>query len=135
MACPSHGRGSWSSEAVTGITFSPLPPPVSPTDFLRHAPCLRLVKAEYETCARNYQTTMEELNRSMGDEMAENLNVTMYEAFQVERIRIVCCSFKTYVSCSERTVRGACGEETARFTRQFLDKMASSLMSVSQGES
>lgn len=73
---------------------------------------------------------MEELNRSLGDDVPENLNQTMYEVFQSERIRIVCCAFKTYVHCSEQTVRRTCGPEPAEFTKKFLDKMASSLMSV-----
>lgn len=89
-----------------------------------------MVKAEYEGCARSYQTTMEDLSKNMGDDTAENLNVTMYEAFQTERIRVVCCAFKTYVKCSEQTVWRSCGQEPAEFTRKFLDKMASSLMSV-----
>lgn len=88
------------------------------------------MKTEYEGCAKSYQTTMEDLGRNMADDAAENLNVTMYEAFQTERIRVVCCAFKTYVRCSEQTVLRACGPEPAQFTKNFLDKMASSLMSV-----
>lgn len=74
---------------------------------------------------------MEDLSRNLADDSAENYNATQYEAFQGQRIRVVCCAFKTYVGCSEQTVRRACGEEPAQFTKKFLDKMASSLMSVS----
>lgn len=97
-------------------------------DFLRHAPCLRLVKTEYENCAKVYQATMEDLNKN--EDHVENLNTTMFEAFQAERIRVVCCAFKSYVRCSEDTVRNSCGPEPALFTKTFLDKMAKSLMSV-----
>lgn len=76
-----------------------------------------------------YQSKMEELNNS--EDAVENLNVTMYESFQSDRIRTVCCAFKSYVQCSEETVRRSCGQEPAVFTKKFLDKMASSLMSVS----
>lgn len=75
---------------------------------------------------------MEDLGRNLDDNAAENMNVTMYEMFQAERIRVVCCAFKTYVHCSEKTVGRSCGQEPAQFTKKFLDKMASSLMTVSR---
>lgn len=119
------------TQRVKLIICSP-PAALSQIDFLRHAPCLRLVKTEYEQCAKVYQGTMEELNKNE-DMVVENLNTTMFAAFQAERIRVVCCAFKTYVRCSEDTVHRSCGPEPAQFTKKFLDKMARSLMSVRKG--
>lgn len=100
-------------------------------DFLRHAPCLRSVKKEYADCATDYQETMEDLNKDIKDHgFAESFNATALDAFQSDRIKVVCCAFKMYVQCSEQTVLRSCGLGPARFTKKFLDKMASSLMSV-----
>lgn len=43
----------------------------------------------------------------------------------------VCSAFQEYMKCSESAVAIACGAETAEFTRNFLDKMLSSLIRVS----
>lgn len=72
---------------------------------------------------------MTQLSQNLAED-AENVNATMMEAFQAERIQTVCCAFREYVQCSETTVRGSCGDEPAKFTKKFLDKMASSLMTV-----
>ena len=40
-------------------------------------------------------------------------------------------AFQEYMKCSESAVEKACGSETAEFTRNFLDKMLSSLIRVS----
>lgn len=40
-------------------------------------------------------------------------------------------AFQEYMKCSEAAVETACGPETAEFTRNFLDKMLSSLIRVS----
>lgn len=58
-------------------------------------------------------------------------NLTRAHSYEIERIKTVCCAFKDYIDCSEQVVRLACGEETANYTRRFLDKMSSSLMTVS----
>ncbi|CRK91277.1 CLUMA_CG004956, isoform A [Clunio marinus] len=44
------------------------------------------------------------------------------------QIKTVCCAFQEYMKCSENAVEKACGAETAEFTRNFLDKMLSSLI-------
>lgn len=43
----------------------------------------------------------------------------------------VCSAFTEYLECSHRTVRRQCGDDTARFTKDFLDRMSSSLLKVS----
>uniref|UniRef100_A0A182WEJ3 Uncharacterized protein n=1 Tax=Anopheles minimus TaxID=112268 RepID=A0A182WEJ3_9DIPT len=50
------------------------------------------------------------------------------EDAEEERLKTVCCAFQKYMQCSEFTVRHACGDETALFTRKFLDKMSNTLM-------
>lgn len=89
-------------------------------EFLKHAPCLRVVQAEYEVCTKRYQETMAFINQAKTQE-----NVTLTED---ESVRTVCCSFTEYLDCSEQAARKTCGEETAQFTRGFLDKMSSTLV-------
>lgn len=45
--------------------------------------------------------------------------------------RSIHSAFQDYMKCSESAVEQACGAETAEFTRNFLNKMLSSLMRVS----
>lgn len=42
----------------------------------------------------------------------------------------VCSAFQEYLECSHHTVRRQCGDDTARFTKDFLDRMSSSLLKV-----
>ncbi|XP_059622897.1 uncharacterized protein LOC132266078 [Phlebotomus argentipes] len=88
-------------------------------DYLRHAPCLRVVKPDYEICAKKYQDTISRItqleHRGIGNATDDT-------------VAIVCCSFREYLDCSERTARRICGDETAAFTRSFLDKMADNLI-------
>ncbi|XP_050091931.1 uncharacterized protein LOC126575332 [Anopheles aquasalis] len=154
-------------------------------DFLRHAPCMRHVKKEYEVCATRYQSTMSKIGQAaaatttsttsaafqyhIGTTMAthpayssdsnrnagggyypgdagqqqqqhhhhhrnhhnnnNNSNSTKHaEDAEEERLKTVCCAFQRYMQCSEFTVRQACGDQTALFTRRFLDKMSDTLM-------
>lgn len=47
------------------------------------------------------------------------------------KIEYVCCSgFKEFLECSHHTVRRQCGDDTARFAKDFLDRMSSSLLRV-----
>ncbi|GAB0095740.1 uncharacterized protein DMENIID0001_111580 [Sergentomyia squamirostris] len=107
-------------------------------DFLRHAPCMRHVKKQYEACSSKYQATMSRIGQivpepseasSIGDHEDDH-NLTRVQFYELERIKTVCCSFKEYIDCSEHVVRIACGVETANYTRSFLDKMSSPLMSM-----
>uniref|UniRef100_A0A1B0CUX2 Uncharacterized protein n=1 Tax=Lutzomyia longipalpis TaxID=7200 RepID=A0A1B0CUX2_LUTLO len=89
-------------------------------DYLRHAPCLRMVKPDYEICAKKYQDTISRVTQMEHRGMANGTDD--------DTVGIVCCSFREYLDCSERTARRICGEETAAFLRRFLDKMADSLI-------
>lgn len=89
-------------------------------EFLKHAPCLRHVQSEYEVCAKRYEETIAFINQARSQE-----NVTLTED---DNVKTVCCSFTEFLDCSEQTARKTCGEETAQFTRGFLDKMSSTLV-------
>lgn len=154
-------------------------------DFLRHAPCMRHVKKDYEVCAVDYQTTMAKIGQTaaaadkahttarppvqttttmaspatakptppftvilMNDQQEpqqvqlqhhqhrqhhhqhhhHSNSTRSAEDAEEERLKTVCCAFQKYMQCSEYTVRHACGDETALFTRRFLDKMSNTLM-------
>uniref|UniRef100_A0A182QI27 Uncharacterized protein n=1 Tax=Anopheles farauti TaxID=69004 RepID=A0A182QI27_9DIPT len=151
-------------------------------DFLRHAPCMRHVKKDYEVCAARYQSTMAKIGQSVAtttttttvassgfptmpthpaaalssggqqhhagdmsqhqhhhhhrqqqqhDHSGRSLHPNSTKAIEdaeEERLQTVCCAFQKYMQCSEFTVRHACGDETALFTRKFLDKMSNTLM-------
>uniref|UniRef100_A0A1L8DNY5 Putative conserved secreted protein n=1 Tax=Nyssomyia neivai TaxID=330878 RepID=A0A1L8DNY5_9DIPT len=90
-------------------------------DYLRHAPCLRMVKPDYEICAKKYQDTISRVTQMEHRGMVNGTD-------DDDTVGIVCCSFREYLDCSERTARRICGEETAAFLRSFLDKMADSLI-------
>ncbi|XP_058831407.1 uncharacterized protein LOC131689993 isoform X2 [Topomyia yanbarensis] len=130
--------------------------------FLRHAPCMRHVKKDYEVCAVSYQSTMAKIGQTVASSstsrpptqptpnaaMSLSMNDMQQEQQQnqqshhrqqrnytksaedaeEERLKTVCCAFHKYMQCSEFTVRHACGDETALFTRKFLDKMSNTLM-------
>ncbi|XP_050080777.1 uncharacterized protein LOC126568357 [Anopheles maculipalpis] len=149
-------------------------------DFLRHAPCMRHVKKDYEVCATRYQSTMAKIGQTVATTTtttvaASHAYPTMathpaavlssgnggqyhngdmsqhqhhhhrqqqhehpgrshpnstksIEDAEEERLKTVCCAFQKYMQCSEFTVRHACGDETALFTRKYLDKMSNTLM-------
>ncbi|XP_037033664.1 uncharacterized protein LOC119072520 isoform X2 [Bradysia coprophila] len=119
-------------------------------DFLRHAPCMRHVKSEYELCSKRYQNTMTRISQSTPNEhelqqqqyyqqqsqqqyqqqyqQQQPLNNTRTDDDGAEGIRAVCCAFKEYIACSEYTVKRTCGREAAFFTRTFLDRISNSLM-------
>ncbi|XP_034941898.1 uncharacterized protein [Chelonus insularis] len=83
--------------------------------FLKHAPCMQKVQSDYELCSKKYQNTVREL---------ENQNLTRSS----EPVKSVCCAFQEFLDCSHHTVRRKCGEETAEFTKNFLDMMSNSLI-------
>ncbi|XP_070151919.1 uncharacterized protein [Polyergus mexicanus] len=87
-------------------------------EFLKHAPCMQKVKAEYEMCYKAYQ------KGTVVMEKVSNRTI----ATQEEDLKSLCCAFTEYLECSHRTVRRQCGDDTARFTKDFLDRMSTSLL-------
>ncbi|GAB0099526.1 uncharacterized protein DMENIID0001_153980 [Sergentomyia squamirostris] len=90
-------------------------------DYLRHAPCLRMVKPDYEICAKKYQDTISRVT-----EMEQKALTNSSD--ESSTLAVVCCSFREYLDCSEMTARRICGDEVAAFTRSFLDKMGDNLI-------
>ncbi|XP_008559174.1 uncharacterized protein LOC103579527 [Microplitis demolitor] len=85
--------------------------------FLKHAPCMQKVQTDYELCSKRYQQSVVELESKNKTKSSEN-------------IKSVCCAFREFLECSHHTVRRKCGEETAEFTKDFLDRMSDSLIKV-----
>ncbi|XP_031842217.1 uncharacterized protein LOC116431232 [Nomia melanderi] len=86
-------------------------------EFLKHTPCMKKVQPQYELCNKRYQRTAHEIERS---------NFTSQSGY----LKNICCAFKEYLACSYHTVRRQCGEDTAHFTKEFLDKMSGTLIRV-----
>uniref|UniRef100_A0A182QFL0 DUF19 domain-containing protein n=1 Tax=Anopheles farauti TaxID=69004 RepID=A0A182QFL0_9DIPT len=122
-------------------------------EFLSHAPCLQLVRPDYEVCGRRYHHTvtaitqqsahpqhadghqrheLHELEQSGGDKQHERRHRNHRTASRTDEddVRTVCCSFMEYLDCSEAAARNTCGHETAQFTRGFLDKMSTTLIKM-----
>nr|CAD7603246.1 unnamed protein product [Timema genevievae] len=92
------------------------------TEFLRHAPCMQEVRTDYEKCAISYQQKIQKIM-----EFRNNSDSTPLNGGEA-KLRTVCCSFQDYLRCSQTTVLMKCGEESAKFTENFLDRVASSLI-------
>lgn len=92
-------------------------------EFLKHAPCLRAVKSDHEHCGMTYQTKI--------NEITSYANGTRRKDIDSENVvKSLCCSFRSYLKCSEDVVLDKCGEETAAFTSDFLYRMSSSLLEI-----
>ncbi|XP_052861304.1 uncharacterized protein LOC128268292 [Anopheles cruzii] len=125
------------------------------SEFLSHAPCLQLVKPDYEVCGRRYHHTVTAITQQSQQQSAEHYQhhhdhehhqLQESSGHQHERrhrrnhrtasrtdeddVRTVCCSFLEYLDCSEAAARNTCGRDTAQFTRGFLDKMSSTLIKM-----
>uniref|UniRef100_A0A182MYA4 DUF19 domain-containing protein n=1 Tax=Anopheles dirus TaxID=7168 RepID=A0A182MYA4_9DIPT len=124
------------------------------SEFLSHAPCLQLVRPDYEVCGRRYHHTVTAITQqSTHPQHAEAHHHHAHEQQQLEEsgghqherrhrnhrtasrtdeddVRTVCCSFMEYLDCSEAAARNTCGRETAKFTRGFLDKMSTTLIKM-----
>lgn len=87
-------------------------------EYLLHAPCMREAQTEYESCADEYQVRIKNLNKAekKSDEDEE------------DNVQVLCCSFQSYLHCSERVVNSTCGLHTATFTKGFLDRMSGPLV-------
>lgn len=87
-------------------------------EYIRHAPCMRQVNPKYNVCSVTYHRKTVALNDM------QDASVTLSEDEKNRNVIILCCSFQEYLQCSERVVFETCGNETALFTKEFLDRMA-----------
>lgn len=88
------------------------------TEYLKHAACMRQAQTEYESCVDIYQLRIKTLNKG---EVAAPSD-------EEDNVQILCCSFQRYLHCSEQVVNSTCGDHTAGFTKQFLDRMSGPLV-------
>lgn len=95
-------------------------------EFLRHAPCMKTVKKEYETCTKTYEITLTTIGQQKG--IQSNYSTVDTDMRHQEQLRTVCCSFQEFMECSEQTVRRTCGDEAATYTGAFLRRMASNII-------
>uniref|UniRef100_A0A1Q3FLT3 Putative conserved secreted protein n=1 Tax=Culex tarsalis TaxID=7177 RepID=A0A1Q3FLT3_CULTA len=113
-------------------------------EFLSHAPCLQRVKPDYEVCGRKYHNTVSVITQQQHhhehhqarherhhqqQQQLQNHHTTEGRNAE-DDVRTVCCSFIEYLDCSEGAAKKTCGTDTARFTRGFLDKMSSTLITM-----
>lgn len=132
-----HGTGSMIKELCSNGTYQ--------EEYLRFAPCMRQVVPQNEICFKKYQEAMETLSRPHHSNENNNNNHnqqqqqhhnnkphnnSVLQDTADDGIRSVCCSFQEYVECSTHVMRRACGDEAARFSRGFLDKMSSSMIKM-----
>ncbi|GLV35003.1 uncharacterized protein CBL_09483 [Carabus blaptoides fortunei] len=138
-----HGTGSMIKELCSNGTYQ--------EEYLRFAPCMRKVVPQNEICFKKYQEAMETLSRPHHNSENNNNNHNQQQQHHNNNnnnnnnkphnnsvlqdtaddgIRSVCCSFQEYVECSTHVMRRACGDEAARFSRGFLDKMSSSMIKM-----
>ena len=73
----------------------------------------------------------EKLHRIQNIRAAEAGTVDGEESDDDDNVGVLCCSFHEYLECSMLVVNTTCGRETAVFTKQFLDRMATPLNQVS----
>ena len=87
------------------------------TDYLRHSACMTLVQPEYQQCSAEYQSRLRAVQHH---HQTPSNN-------EEQDVAVLCCSFQSYLACSQGVVNKTCGRETAVFTAQFLDRMAAPL--------
>ena len=73
------------------------------TLYLRHAPCMQSVQAEYQQCSTEYQARLRLVQQEGGQSSSQE-------------VELLCCSFQSYLSCSQQVVNSTCGRDTAVFT-------------------
>ncbi|EFA07708.1 uncharacterized protein LOC100141683 isoform X2 [Tribolium castaneum] len=102
------------------------------TEYLKYAPCMKKVEKQNEMCLKTYTKAMKEIESRTEEQVTDEPDLVTYQKRKRETadegIRSVCCSFQRYVECSTHTMRRACGEDAADFSREFLDKISSSLI-------
>ncbi|XP_017768587.1 PREDICTED: uncharacterized protein LOC108556823, partial [Nicrophorus vespilloides] len=103
-------------------------------EYLKYAPCMKEVAAENEVCFSRYSTAMTSISSNAPQIQNESEPNSIFQKKKREAadegIKSVCCTFREYVDCSTHTMRRACGEDAALFSRNFLDRMSSSMIKL-----
>ncbi|KAA0186748.1 hypothetical protein HAZT_HAZT009765 [Hyalella azteca] len=90
-------------------------------EYIRHAPCMRQVNPKYNRCSEVYHRKTAGLNQAV---------VRLSERDKARNVITLCCSFQEYLQCAEQVVFESCGNETALFTKNFLNRMAGPIVQV-----
>ncbi|CRK94525.1 CLUMA_CG008028, isoform A [Clunio marinus] len=105
-------------------------------EFLKHSPCLQTVKPLHIKCAERYQQTMSSIFKASANQTThkQQQHHSVHKkddddgGNDIENVKIVCCSFKEYLDCSEDVTRRTCGMDTGLFIRDFIHRMSDTLM-------
>ncbi|XP_076619987.1 uncharacterized protein LOC143341152 [Colletes latitarsis] len=87
-------------------------------EFLKLTPCLQSIGPMMDLCSRKYQRIIQNFEKQL---TMSSMNKTL---------KCVCCGFKEYLECSHHTTRRHCGDDAARFTKDFFDRVSSPLLRV-----
>lgn len=115
-----HGTNIMVKELCSNVTYQ--------DEYLKYAPCMRKVVHENELCFKKHQQTMNRLEQPPPVEKPQNNSISREDVDN--GVRSVCCSFMEYIDCSTHTMRRTCGEDAAQFSKDFLDKMSSSMFKM-----
>ncbi|XP_065162270.1 uncharacterized protein [Atheta coriaria] len=144
-----HGTGATVHELCDNSTYQ--------EEYLKYVPCMMQVADENQVCFDRYATAMKEIQNNPPQPQPEEEqpeiqehqqgrhqnrdSVTIADALRAyhrrrkretadEGVKNVCCTFQEYVQCSTHTTRRACGPDAAEFSRNFLDRMSSSMIKM-----
>lgn len=80
-------------------------------EYLKHAQCMDSAKMQYKVCLDEYNSVVRSIN-------------TCSPAERVKNLKLMCCSFKEYIKCSQDLVFSRCNNDTAAFTEKFLVRLS-----------
>ncbi|GFS85834.1 uncharacterized protein NPIL_346431 [Nephila pilipes] len=92
-----------------------VPGPIQET-YLKHASCYKNVSLSENKCAPKYRHLIQ-----LSEKMEDKINVD-------DGLRESCCAFNELVQCKYMHVRRDCGQESANFLQQHLDRITNSLI-------
>lgn len=119
-----RGTGKMVTELCVNGTFQ--------QEYLKHAPCMKQAESENEVCLKRYARAMKEVTDNTPE--MDNSDPDIFNALKKKReaadlgIRNVCCIFQEYVECLTHTMRRKCGEEAAKFSNKFMEKISAAMM-------
>jgi len=136
-----HGTGAMVHELCNNSTYQ--------EEYLKYSPCMEEISSETEVCFSRYTNAMKAIHNkqtpqppiSSEEEYSERRaypnNAITYENYRKKKreaadegIKNVCCTFQEYVQCYTHTTSRKCGDEAAKFSRHFLDRMSSSMIKM-----
>nr|XP_023023914.1 uncharacterized protein LOC111512051 [Leptinotarsa decemlineata] len=105
-------------------------------EYLRHAPCMSQVAGESEVCFRSYTKAMQKIQSDSPPEIKIS-ELSIDTVLRKKRrhaadegIKNVCCAFQEFIECSTHAVRRRCGDESAKFSHKFFNKMSATMLQL-----